>query len=47
MEFQVLLELLNGTSDVAITAIVYFIWKLERRVYKIENKLNTKGEINV
>ncbi len=31
-----LLTLLSAGGDVALIALVYFLWRLERRVYKIE-----------
>jgi hypothetical protein len=35
-EFQILLDLLQGGSDAALVAIAFAIWRVERRVYRLE-----------
>jgi len=35
MELE-LLNMLSAGGDVATMALVYFIWRLERRIYRVE-----------
>lgn len=44
MELETLLQILSGGSDLALIAIAYAIWKIERRVFIIETKLGAENE---
>lgn len=35
-ELVTLLDMLAAGGDVALLALVYFIWRLERRIFRIE-----------
>ena len=36
MEFEAFLQLLSGGSDVATIAIAWALWRIDRRVYRLE-----------
>jgi hypothetical protein len=36
--FELIREILSGASDVALIAIAWAIWKIDRRVYRLEIK---------
>jgi len=40
IELEILTKILSSGGDGALIAIAWSIWKLDRRVLQIENKLN-------
>jgi hypothetical protein len=38
-EFVSFFEIVQGAGDVAIFAVVYFLWKLDRRLVKLETRI--------
>lgn len=42
MDLSALLEILSGGADAALIAIAFAIWRLDRRVLKLETKLEGK-----
>ena len=36
MDLSVIIEMINTGADVALIVIAYAIWRLDRRVYKLE-----------